>query len=501
MHSIGTGRSSANDSSYTPLATAAAPAEASIADSNPLFGVEVRGFEHIPDVERNMTLRQVGPLWLGNNLNVLSIVLGCVGVTFGLSLWWALAACVLGNLPYAYLGLASIGTVRAGLPVTTLSRAVFGIRGNFFNALCAWIASVAYEVIGAVFGVYALLALFRLAGWEGNDSTQKLLGILLQLVLSGGVAMLGHATMVFLQRYAAYALGAVLLPVLVYTCFQVDWSMAGTSHAALSTTATIAAFMTACGVMASQSIGYLFNGPDWVRYLPTHTPGRQIFNRVFWWTFISGLASTAMGAMWASLGDMSDPVAGLKPFIPGWLFVLYVLAVIVGSVASNVPVFYSSGLSLQSLGLNVRRWVATLTDVLVSTVLVAVIVFVADFTAVLNDFVALLLVWVGPYGAIWMCDGYRRHWVYGAGSVHPGSIPEGAKLPRHTLSAWIALASGMLIGTLTMRSPLYDGPIALALGGTDLNWLLGFFVAGGVYMALGLTFHQRVSPAVMASEP
>src|ERR1700685_122219 len=105
-----------------------------IAGSNPVFGVEIRGFEHIPDAERNMTLAQVGPLWLGSNLNVLSIILGCVPITLGLSLWWAIAACVAATLPYIYLGIGCIGTVRAGLPVTTLSRAVFGIRGNFFNA-------------------------------------------------------------------------------------------------------------------------------------------------------------------------------------------------------------------------------------------------------------------------------------------------------------------------------------------------------------------------------
>jgi NCS1 family nucleobase:cation symporter-1 len=490
---------SANDSHFAAVTPTSD--EASIADSNPLFGVEVRGFEHIPDSERNMTLRQIGPMWLGNNLNVLSVILGCVGVTFGLSLWWALAACVVGNLPYIYLGLASIGTVRAGLPVTTLSRAAFGVRGNFFNAFCAWIASVAYEVIGAVFGVYALLALFQLAGWHGDDTTQKLLAILVQLALAGGIAMLGHATMVFLQRYAGFALGAVLLPVFIYTCSEVDWAAAGVPHAALSTPATIAAFMTACGIMASQSIGFLFNGPDWVRYLPTHTPGRQIFSRVFWWTFLSGLLSTLMGAMWASLGDMSDPVAGLKPFLPGWLFVLYVLAVIVGSVATNVPVFYSSGLSLQALGLNVRRWVATLTDVLVSTAVVAFIVFVADFTTVLNDFVALLLVWVGPYGAVWMCDGYRRNWIYAGNSVHPGSTKADGRVPRHTRSAWIALAAGMLVGTLTMRSPLYDGPIALALAGTDLNWVLGFLVAGGTYLALGAKFRPQTSPTAIASNP
>jgi nucleobase:cation symporter-1, NCS1 family len=455
-----------------------------IAASNPVFGIEVRGFEHIPDGERNMTLRQIGPLWLATNLNVLSIILGCVGITLGLSLWWALLACIVGNLPYVYLGLGSIGTVRAGLPVTTLSRAVFGIRGNFFNALCGWIASVAYEVIGAVFGVYALLAWFRLAGWQGSDTAEKLLAIVLQLALSGVVATLGHATMVFLQRFAALALGTVLLVVLVFTCRQVDWAAAGVAHGSLSTPSMLAAFMTACGVMASQPIGYLFNGPDWVRYLPRRTPGRPIFSRVFWWTFVPSVIVTAMGAMWASLGDMSDPVSGLKPFIPGWLFIAYILAVIGGSLAANVPVFYSSGLSLQALGLKVTRWVATITDVLISTAVVAFIVFVADFTAALNDFVALLLVWVGPYGAVWICDGYRRRWVYEPGTVHPSVERVSPTGSGRVLPGWIALAAGMLVGALTMRSPLYEGPIAKALGGTDLNWVLGFLVAGGIYYAL-----------------
>ena len=471
------------------------------AASNPVFGIETRGFEHIPDAERNMTLSQVGPLWLGSNLNVLSIILGCVAITLGLSLWWALAACIVGNLPYVYLGLGSIGTVRAGLPVTTLSRAVFGRRGNFFNALCGWIASVAYEVIGAVFGVYALLALFKLLGWRGSETTEKLLAIIVQLALAGGVAMLGHATMVFLQRFAAIALGAVLLLVLIYTCNRVDWAAAAVAPSELSRPAMFAAFMTACGVMASQPIGYLFNGPDWVRYLPTATPARQIFHHVFWWTFLPSVIVTAMGAMWASLGDMSDPVSGLKPFIPGWLFILYVLAVIGGTLAANVPVFYSSGLSLQSMGLNVRRWVATMIDVLISTAAVAFIVFVADFTAALNDFVALLLVWVGPYGAIWMCDGFRRGWVYPAGSVHRTSAALAPSAPDRRLAGWTALLTGMLAGALTMRSPLYVGPIAAALGGTDLNWILGFFVAGGIYYALTAAPALRTKLVAIVPEP
>jgi purine-cytosine permease-like protein len=174
--------------------------------------------------------------------------------------------------------------------------------------------------------------------------------------------------------------------------------------------------------------------------------------------------------------------------------------VIGGSLAGNVPVFYSSGLSLQSMGLNVKRWVATMTDVLISTAVVAVIVFVADFTSALNDFVALLLVWVGPYGAIWMCDGYRRRWVYETGSVHRASDHVPPSAPGRGLAGWIALAAGMLIGALTMRSPLYDGPIATALGGTDLNWVLGFLAAGGIYYALTVTPPLRAKLAAMAPD-
>lgn len=176
------------------------------------------------------------------------------------------------------------------------------------------------------------------------------------------------------------------------------------------------------------------------------------------WTLLPSIALTVMGAIWTTLGDMSDPVAGLKPFIPGWLFVTYAFAVAGGAVAANIPVFYSSGLSLQSLGLNLARWSATAVDVLISTAIVIYILFVDDFTTALNDFVALLLVWVGPYGGVWMSDGFLRRWMYPDGAVHPCGphTPHSGSDLRS--NGWIALIAGMAVGLLTMRSPLYDGP-------------------------------------------
>ena len=310
-----------------------------IAHSNDVFGIEVRGFDHIPEAERNMTLRQVDHLWVGSSVNFFTFALGAIAVTLGLNLSLAIAACVVGNLTYAYVGLGSIVTVRAGLPVSTLARAAFGIRGNLPHAFLSWIASVAFEVINTVFGVDALLALFQVVGWNDSGAAGKLIAVLLQLVLCGGIAVLGHATMVWFQKIFAALVSATLLVVIAFTVGKVDWGHAASPNSHLSAMMTVAVFLTASGVVASNPMSFLFNGPDWVRYLPSATPGRCIFQHVFWASFLTSLAMTVMGAFCATLGDMSNPVAGLKPFMPPWLFIIYIFAVIGGSLASNAPTY------------------------------------------------------------------------------------------------------------------------------------------------------------------
>jgi len=442
--------------------------------------VETRGFDHIPDAERNMTLASVGPMWVGANINMFSISIGCVAISLGLNLWQALAACVVGNLPYAYVGLASIGAVRTGLPVTTFSRSVYGLTGNRAHAFLTWAASVCFEVFNGVFGALAWLSLLGLMGLNKDGVAEKLSAVLIQLALGGGIAVFGHATMVFAQRFFAVALGAVFLVVLAVTA---PHAFAGSAHAhpSLAGLALAAAFMSACGVIASQPVSYMYNGPDWVRYLPRPTSARAIFHTVFWWTFLPSIVLTGAGALWASLADMSDPVAGLKPLLPPWLYIGFVLAVISGSVANNAPTFYSSGLALQALGLRLSRWGATLLDIGVSTAAVLYILFVQDLQAVLNDFVSLLVAWSGPYAGVWLADGLLRRWRFALHDIHPP--PGAAPAKRKTGAAWAAFAVGFFLAALTMKSPLYQGPLNRALGGMDLSWVLGLAGSALAYAA------------------
>ena len=53
-----------------------------------------------------------------------------------------------------------------------------------------------------------------------------------------------------------------------------------------------------------------------------------------------------------------------------------------------------------------------------------------------------------------------------------------------------------------MKSPLYDGPLARALGGADLSWLLGLPVSSLVYVGLMALYAPRYEqPPVLLPAP
>jgi NCS1 family nucleobase:cation symporter-1 len=281
-----------------------------------------------------------------------------------------------------------------------------------------------------------------------------------------------------------------------------EFTLASTPHVLLSPGATVAAFLTACAAIASNPLSFLFNGPDWVRYLPSATPGRPVFRHVFWASYLPSLALTAMGTICATLGDMSDPVAGLKPFIPSWLFIVYIFAVIGGSLANNIPTYYSSGLALQAIGLKLHRYVATGLDVVVSTAIALYILFVQDFSTALNNFIALLVVWVGPYGGVWICDGYLRRGKFDFHAIHAKDGPAGRYWGWRgiNLPGGIALLTGMIAAALTMKSPLYTGPVAIALGGTDISWMVGLPASALIYAGLTRFNERRAHALGLATE-
>jgi nucleobase:cation symporter-1, NCS1 family len=182
---------------------------------------------------------------------------------------------------------------------------------------------------------------------------------------------------------------------------------------------------------------------------------------------------------------MSDPIGGVEPFIPQWLYILYILAAVGGSIANNVGSYYSSGLCLQSAGLPLRRYQATALDTVVSSAMVLYILLVQDFTTVLHHFVALLVVWLGPFAAVWMTDGLMRRWRYDPAEIHDVG-PSGAYWGWRGINprGSIALLAGVVVCLLTINAPILQGPVSDALAGADLTWTVGPLISAVAYWAL-----------------
>ena len=143
------------------------------------------------------------------------------------------------------------------------------------------------------------------------------------------------------------------------------------------------------------------------------------------------------------------------------------------------------------MGLPLRRWLATVLDTVMSTAIVLYVLFVRDFTSVLHDFVALMVVWLGPFAGVWITDGLMRRWRYDPVQIHDVS-PRSAHWGWHGFQpgAWIALLAGVVVSLLTMNAPVFQGPVSEWLAGADLTWTLGPLASAATYWAI--TRRRRV---------
>jgi NCS1 family nucleobase:cation symporter-1 len=472
--------------------------------------IETRGIEPVPATERIGSAAGLFWLWLAANMGVLGITLGAALVALvGLNVWQALLAAVVGaGGSFAVVGWLSTSGKLGGAPGLTLSRAVFGIRGNWAPTLVGWLGFVGWETVMCTTAAFALVLVLQVFGVEAGVFG-TILVVLVVVALAAVIGWFGHATIMWIQKWLTVVFGAATLVVVVFLATTVDWAAA-----LLLPAAPVAAVVSGVGfIAAGTGIGWLAAGPDYTRYLPPSVRGRTVTLVTVAGAGIPLVLLIGVGALMAitdsALAGASDPVAAIGAALPGWMLVPYLITAAMGLIAAADLSMYSSGLSLLAGGVPLKRTHAVLIDaVLIIAGSLYITVIAEDFFGPFTTFLTLLALPLSAWAGIFGIDLRRRS------SYDPEALldarPGGGYWFTHgvhwgALGTWlVATGFGVLFTRIGWgERVLFTGPLADNwIGQNSLGWLVAGLAAAAVYWVLEpLRHHQASAPRLLAERP
>jgi nucleobase:cation symporter-1, NCS1 family len=471
--------------------------------SPPIAAVEHRGIEHVPPEARWGRPGGLFWMWAGAVWNVEFVVYGGLAIIIGLSFAQAVLVILLGNLSYVLTGLASLQGPQAGTTTFAISRAPFGPRGSKAPSFFNWVTQVGFEVEGIALIVLAAIALTAKAGFLAG-APAKIVFIVAAIAIQAVLPLLGHAAVLKVLKWLAVPFVALFAVMAVLTTSRVR--LHAVPHGASWGSLTIVLAL----VIAAGGLGWTENASDYSRYLPPAASRKRIVAAVALGgavpsallEILGAAVATGVPALAAAGSAGAVSVSGLPSAFPAWFVVPYLVFAIVQLFAINTLDLYSSGVTLQSLFPRLSRIHCVGIDTVVCAALATYAVFSLRFSTLLYDFLLFIIVWLGPWCAIYLVDSWLRKNRYDAAALLSAS-PEGRYFRGRDARgggarSWgvhwpaiIAQVAGMVAAALWLNAyPPYVGPLASRIGrpgGSDFSVFLGLIVGGLAYWLLART--------------
>ncbi len=462
----------------------------STSDSPAAGRVEMHGTDVIAEADRKGKPADLFWPWAAATISVLGISYGAFALGFGISAVQAVIATVVGVVVSCILcGIIAIAGKRGSAPTLVLSRAAFGITGNKVPAAVSWMLSVGWEIVSAALAALAATTVFRHLGWSSGRATQAV-ALAVVLVLIVGVGILGYDAVMRMQTWIMY-IGIVLTVIYIaLTVHHINFAAVGRVHAGTFTAVVGATIF----LMAGNGLGWLNAAADYSRYLPRKASSTGVAG----WTAtglgaapiiltVFGILLTASSAKLGTAID-ADPIGALAGTLPTWFLIPFVIVAVLGLVGVAVLEIYSSGLSLLSLGLPVKRPVAAGIDGVIMAAAAVYVLFFAPgtFFTQFQGFVITLAVPISAWGGIMIADVLLRKRDYDDASLFdPHRLYHRYQWP--TIVAFV-VASVIGFGLVTNTSAgwlNWQGYLMGPVGGKQGQWAAANL---GVVAALVLGF-------------
>lgn len=449
-------------------------------------GPETRGIDQVPADERGGRPRRLFAVWAAPNVSYLSFVVGATLILMGLSLPQAIGVILAGNLLWICTGVVAAAGPVAGTSGSVISRAMYGVVGNkVVLVVTGWLIAAAYLALN---WSAASVAGIGLAGRYGLSDSPVVDAVVICAIAGGTllIAIYGHAAIVRLYTALSAFLAVVFVVVTGYVLARADWAY--TPAEPLSGIALVTTLAAGFTIIASTPLSYS-NSPDLARYLPRETSPYAIAGWTALGAYLPSVLFTTVGALAATALDMRAPETALESVLPGWFIPIFVIAVVVNTMANNGMTAYSASLSIQSVGVRLARIPAVLIIGLLGTAMTLYAILVFDFLTSVNTMLQLVVVVTGPAMAVAVTDLLLRRNRYSGADLleQRRGGPFWYRRGVHWAGV-LALVVGGCVATMWASTSFFTGPLTRAAGGVDLAIPSGMVAAAAVYWAVTRAF-------------
>jgi len=453
------------------------------------FDVELNGPNVIAESERSGHPRSLFWPWAGANVSLLALSYGSFFLGFGISFRQATCAAIIGTvLSFLVVGISSLAGKRSNAPTMILSRAVFGVKGNIVPGALSYLVFVGWETVLVSLATLATGTVFMRVGNIDNNLA-LIIGFVIAVSLTVFGGVLGFSTIMRLQKWLTLITIFMTVLYIALTVDSVNWS-AVTAIEDGSTQAFIGALIFG---ITGIGLGWANAAADYSRYLPRSVSSKAVVG----WTILGAsivpiilvIYGSALAGSSKDLSDAiaKDPIGALTTLLPTWFLIPFALVAILGLVGGAILDLYSSGLTLVSIGLPVKRHIAASIDALIMLAgTIYIVWFAPNFFSPFQGFLLTIGVPVAVWSAIFVADVLLRKNPYSEVDLFNERGRYGA-WNRKSLSL---MAVGSIVGwgfvTNSFASWLdWQGYFMGAIGGKEGPWA---YANVGVIFALVIGF-------------
>ncbi|MCF3948780.1 purine-cytosine permease family protein [Acidiphilium iwatense] len=453
--------------------------------------VEQHTIYQIPIDQRHGRARDLFTIWFGSNIMMLTIVTGALATTvFKLSFMGAIGSIALGNLVGAvFMALHAAQGPRLGVPQMVQTRGQFGSIGAVLVVAIVVVMYVGFLASNIVLGGQSLHTIA-----PGINQNVLISAIALISVIA---TIYGHDLIHVYARVLTWLSGLALL-----LCFGWIVFIHGLPANFLSINGYNAAgFFGMVSVGALWQIAYAPYVSDYSRYMPHDTGAKPAFWASYWGCVLGSVLPMLLGALIGLLVSNGDVVSGLTTLTgPAALAIVAIFSI--GIACTNAMNLYCGVLSsITVVQTFLPDWKAGpvargVTAIVLTSIGLAIALWSAqNFLTNYTNFILLLLYVLVPWTAVNLVDFYLvRHGDYDVASffTHSGGV-----YGQFNRAAIFCYLFGIVIQIPFVSNDLYTGPIAKALDGVDISWIVGILIVSPVYYLLA---RKHAVPAVGLAE-